>query len=130
MARKTIIRHTPANPLIGRREISPADFKSLGIFTQTTMLQFDKERNWWLDAEAAKVSKEALQWFTDSPEFTVESQDVPDDEDEESLRHKEAYAASVSRPTSAPQPAVAGENKSESTAPAEASTTTQSTAKR
>lgn len=126
MATKTIIRYKPESPLWGRRELSPADFKSLGIFTQKTMLRFDKELNWWLDADEAKVSKEALQWFEDSPEFTVEQQEVDADQDADTLRQQEAYDASLGR---SPQPRVAGENKSESTSTstASASTTTQST---
>jgi hypothetical protein len=132
MATKVIIRHKPANPLIGRRELSPADFKSIGIFTQKTQLVFDQERNWWLDADAAKVSAEALQWFEDSTEFTVERQEVDDEEDSETLRHQEAYAASLG---SAPQTATTaaraalGESKSESSTTSATSTTTQSTAK-
>lgn len=131
MATKVIIRHKPANPLIGRRELSPADFKSIGIFTQKTQLVFEKENNWWLDADAAKVSKEALQWFEDSTEFTVERQEV-DDEDPETLRHQEAYAASLgSAPQAASRAAASalGESKSESSTASAASTTTQSTAK-
>lgn len=132
MATKTIIRHKPANPLIGRRELSPADFKSIGIFTQKTMLVFDKDTNWWLDADSAKVSKEALQWFEDSTEFTVERQEVDDDQDPEALRHQEAYAASLgSAPQTASRAAASalGESKSESSTTSVASTTTQSTAK-
>jgi hypothetical protein len=129
MPTKTVIRYKPYSPLVGRRELSPKDFESMGIFTQRNMLVFDKERNWWLDAEAAGISKEALQWFDDSPEFTVERQEVPDDADAESLRHKEAYAASLG---SAPQPsasALTGQSKSETTPTGTSSTTTQSTAK-
>lgn len=133
MATKVIIRHKPMSPLVGQRELSPEDFKSVGIFTQKTKLVFTKERNWWLDAESAKVSKEALQWFEDSTEFTVESQEVDDSQDEETLRHQEAYAASLgSAPQTASRAAAAalGENKSESDTTSANSTTTQSTAKR
>ena len=125
MATKVIIRYLPPNPLIGRRELSPRDFETLGIFTQEQVLRFDKEKNFWLDADTAGVSKEALKWFEDSPEFTVERQEVKGKEDPEALRHQEAYAASLA---ASPQPVVEGENKSESTASTEGSTTTQSTA--
>lgn len=126
MATKTIVRYVPPSPLIGRRELSPADFETLGIFTQVERLQFDQEHNWWLDADAAGISKEALQWFTDSTEFTVETQEVKGKEDPEALRQQEAYAASLG---SGPQPVVEGESKSTSTADTGTSTTTQSTAK-
>lgn len=129
MATKTIIRYVPPNSLIGRRELSPKDFQSLGIFTQKKVLQFNKETNFWLDADAAGVSKEALQWFADSPEFTVETQDVGDDVDPETMRHQEAYAASIGA-SPAPSPQPVGENKSASETASSASTTTQSTAKK
>lgn len=132
MATKVIIRYKPESPLYGRRTVSPADFKSVGIFTQKTALAFDKELNWWIDADAAGVSKEALQWFEDSTEFTVERQEVEDDEDPEVLRHQEAYAASLgSAPQTAAKAAASalGESKSESSTTSAKSTTTQSTAK-
>lgn len=132
MATKVIVRHKPVNPLVGRRDLSPADFKSIGIFTQKKMVVFEKESNWWVDAEKAEISKEALQWFEDSTEFTVERQEVDDEEDADTLRHQEAYAASLG---SAPQTATTaaraalGENASESSTTSATSTTTQSTAK-
>lgn len=132
MATKTIIRYKPYSPLVGERTLSPADFQSIGIFTQKTRLVFQKERSWWLDAEAAKVSKEALQWFEDSSEFTVEHQDVGEDEDPETLRQQEAYAASLgptAQPTTSALAADLGASKSTSDTTSSASTTTQSTAK-
>lgn len=126
VATKVIIRYKPENPLIGRRELTPADFESIGIFTQETRLLFDREKNFWLDAEAAGVSKEALQWFEGSSEFTVERQEVKAGADPEKERLKEAYAASLA-PT--PQPVVEGESSSESTPSSTTSTTTESTAK-
>lgn len=126
MATKVIIRYKPASPLIGRRELSPRDFESMGIFTQEKPLYFDQEKNYWLDAEAAGVSKEALQWFEDSPEFTVERQEVKGTVDPEAERQKEAYAASVD----VPEPVlVEGESTSQSTPTGTTSTTTESTAK-
>lgn len=131
MATKTIIRYTPESPLIGRRELSSADFQSLGIFTQKAPLVFDRERNFWLDADAAKVSKETLQWFEDSPEFTVERQEVDGEEDPEAVRHQEAYDASLGRsPQPQAQAAALGASTTETTAASSPkSTTTQSTAK-
>jgi hypothetical protein len=132
MATKVIIRYKPETPLVGRRELSSADFKSVGIFTQKSMLVFDKERSWWIDADTAGVSKEALQWFEDSAEFTVERQEVDEEEDPEALRHREAYAASLgSAPQTAAKAAASalGESKSESGTTSAKSTTTQSTAK-
>jgi hypothetical protein len=126
VATKTIVRYVPPNPLIGRRELRPSDFETLGIFTQETPLFFDKEKNFWLDAEAAGISKEALQWFKDSPEFTVETQEVKGKEDPQALQFKEAYDASLGGVRS---PAPEGEATSGSDTSSAHSTTTRSTAK-
>jgi len=125
MATKTIVRYHPPSPLIGRRELTPADFETLGIFTQEKVLHFDQERNWWLDAEAAGISKEALQWFEDSTEFSVQRQEVKGKQDPEAERLKAAYDASLG---SGPQPVVEGETTSEAGSTG-ASLTTESTAK-
>lgn len=132
MATKTIIRYRPVNPLVGRRELSVKDFESIGIFTQEKPLAFDQERNWWLDADAAGVSKEALAWFEASSEFAVERQEVKGKEDPQATRLQEAYDASLA---SAAQPtsdsaALVGESVSQSSTTTANSTTTESTATR
>lgn len=125
MATKVIVRYKPPNPLIGRRELSPKDFESIGIFTQRKMLVFDKDQNYWLAADTADISDEAVQWFEESPEFTVERQEVPDEEDVEQARLDDAYEASLA--PAPPQPVVEGESKSETSTTSADSTTTQST---
>lgn len=82
MATKTIVRWKPSVPVYGQREFSVADFESVGIFTQRRNVVFTKDGNFWLDAEAAEISKEALDWLVANPdsfgEVTVEQQNVPD----------------------------------------------------
>ena len=127
MATKVIVRYKQPNPLIGRRELFPRDFESLGIFTQKKPLIFDKSGNFWLDAEKEGISKEAMDWLRESPEFTVEEQEVPDDADTDQVRFDEARAASLA---AAPQPDVlTGESASETDTKSAKSTTTRSTAK-
>lgn len=115
MSTKTIVRYTPPNPVIGGREISPKDFESLGIFTQTTKLFWARETNFWLDVETAEISAEALEWLNSQPEFTVEEQEVPD---------PPAPAAPEVVDNTAPE---GGQSKSTSQTTAGAANTTQST---
>lgn len=116
MSTKTIVRYTPPNPVIGGREISPKDFESLGIFTQTTKLTWARETNFWLDVDEAEISAEALEWLDSQAEFTVQEQEVPDP--------PQAAAAPEGVNDTAPE---GGQNKSTSKTTAGAANTTAST---
>lgn len=108
MATKTIVRYTPPNPIIGRRELSPEDFRGQGIFTQKKPLRWDAEQGFWLDAEEAKISPEALAWLAEQKgEFTVETQEIPDDEREE-LPAEEEAPVEGSQPVGAGTPGATG----------------------
>lgn len=126
MATKVIVRYKPVSPLHGRREIYPKDLEGIGIFTQKKPLLWTQDTGWWLDAEAAEVSKETMAWLrANTAEFTVEEQEVSDDSPQE-LAYRQAYEASL---TTSDRTPVEGETKSESTGTARSGgTTTQSTA--
>lgn len=120
MATKKIVRWVPAIPgVYGRREISVEDFENEGIFTQRRNLVFAEERRFWLAADDAEISDEAIEWLVNNPDsfgtFTVEEQEVPD----ELLKESAAPAGS-------PQPE--GESVSTSTSTAGKANTTTSTA--
>lgn len=83
MATKVIVRWNPTHPVHGRREISAEDFRREGIFTQQTNLAWDRSTGMWLAADEAQISAEALAWLEQQGgEFTVERQEVPDEEPE------------------------------------------------
>lgn len=77
-----IVRYKPPNELIGAREFSVEDFKRVGILTQKKPLVFNRESNFWLNAEEAEISAEALKFLEDNKNhtgtgtFTVEEQTV------------------------------------------------------
>lgn len=125
MTRKTIVRYTPPNPIIGARELSPNDFKGAGVFTQKKPLVWRKERGFWLDVDEDKISPEALAWLENPDnhqhkgEFSVERQEI---EDEEGSTTTES--APKDGPVEGEQPAGAG------TPGTTTGTTTQSTARR
>lgn len=133
MATKVIVRYKPNSPLHGGREISPKDLESIGIFTQKTRLVWLRENGFWLDAAAAGVSKETLEWLRlNTAEFTVETQEV-DSDDPQALAYGEAYKRSLADSIDPDAPVegevVEGQSKSESTGtPRSGGTTTQSTA--
>lgn len=119
MATKTIVRWKPSSPLYGERRISVADFEREGIFTQRRDLVWSQDRGFWLAADDAEISKEALEWLVNHPDatgsFTSEEQEVS----EEAVRPQSA-------PTGSPQPE--GESASTSQSTAAAANTTTSTA--
>lgn len=94
MTVKTVVRYRPPNPLYGARELSPEDFKSQGVFTQKKLLRWTSDTGWWLDADEAKISPEALTWLEERKEFTVERQEV-DDEEASSVETAEAETPAV-----------------------------------
>jgi hypothetical protein len=126
---KVIVRYKPVSPLHGGREINPKDMESIGIFTQKTRLVWLRETGFWLDAEAAKVSKETLEWLrANTAEFTVEEQEVDGEQDTQTLAFQEAYQRSLTDSVT-PDAPVEGERASESQGTARSGgTTTQSTA--
>jgi hypothetical protein len=128
LATKVIVRYQPISPMHGAREISPKDLESIGIFTQKKILRWTQETGWWLDAEAAEVSKETMTWLrANTAEFTVEEQEVDDNDSTQDLAYRAAYQASLTDSEGSPAPE--GESKSESVGSARSgSTTTQSTA--
>lgn len=86
MATKTIVRWKPPNELYDRREITLKDLEGIGIFTQRQgPLAWEKKSGFWLDAEG--IAPEVMERL-ESPEFsndqlgyfTVETQEVPDEE--------------------------------------------------
>jgi hypothetical protein len=88
VATKTIVRWKPPNELYARRELLPASLEAMGIFTQKTPLYWDREHGFWLDAEAAGISPDLLDRLElddfnggDLGQFTIETQDVPDEEE-------------------------------------------------
>lgn len=81
MTIKTIVRYRPSSPLHGARELSPEDFKSVGVFTQKKRLVWSKETGFWLDADEHKISPEALAWLEEQKgEFTVERQEIEEED--------------------------------------------------
>jgi len=121
---KTIVRYLPPNPIVGARELSSDDFKSQGVFTQKKKLLWQKENGFWLDADDAKISPEALAWLEErTGEFKVERQEIPDDD-------TEAEATGTAKETSSGK-AVEGEQPVGGGTPGTTTgTTTQSTARR
>lgn len=120
MATKTIVRYTPPNPIVGRRELSPQDFKDNGIFTQKKPLAWNAETGFWIDADEAKISPEALAWLEGQKgEFTVERQELPDEEDEladagDAPSPREGAPVEGEQPTGAGTPGATGTTTSTS----------------
>ena len=112
MAKKTIVRYKPPNEIIGGRELTVADLKAVGIFTQKKDLFWRRENGFWLDADEAGISSETLAWLKDpangderSGHFTVEEQEVEDDEGQEPETVREqtpAEAGLATEPVSGP----------------------------
>lgn len=72
----TVVRWTGATDIYDGREITAKQFKDeQGIFTQKKDLFFRKP-GFFLRADEAEISEEALGWFRNSSEFKVEDQEV------------------------------------------------------
>lgn len=85
VATKRIVRYQPPNEIVGQRTMEVRDWERIGIFTQTTDLHWVREKGWWLDADEANISDEALAWLRDEANadpamglWKYEEQTVPD----------------------------------------------------
>lgn len=103
----TIVRYTPPNELVGRRILRKQDFKNEGILTQKKDVVWTREGKWWVDADEAGISAEALEWLENKEnhghkgEFKVERQEVEtEDELDEGAENTESpLNANTAEPT-------------------------------